>query len=168
MKRKTVMLAFIYALVYFFISGLLPLISQVVTQLFNAILDFEPRTVQWLFFVGIIMGILVFIEKIIFESHPSASGTFGILRYVVGLIDVTLYYNLLLHVGIIVPTIFPTFGVDPTNPFKMQLTLNLANNNVVFALYLVTLGLLIYGSYALNFFRYIFQIAAGYRLTDKG
>ncbi len=164
MKAKTVIKAIFYGLIYFFISGLVPLISQAVTQLFGAALDFEPRTVNWLLMVGIFIGIFVFCEKLLEENHPTGSGVFGIARYVTGLIDVTLYYNLLLHVGFVVPTIFPNMGFEFPD---IVFTLNLVFNNVFFALYLVTLGLLIYGGYIINFFRYIYQMAAGFRLTEE-
>ncbi|NVM01506.1 MAG: hypothetical protein HWN67_04190 [Candidatus Helarchaeota archaeon] len=164
---KKVVKAIFYGLVYFAITGLIPLVAKAITQIFGVVLDFEPRTLQWIFYLALIIGFLVFFEKLIEEDHPTGAGVFGIARYVVGLIDVTLYYNLLLHVGIIVPTIFPNMGVDPFDPTQIQFTLNLAMNNVFFALYLVTLGALIYGGYVLNFFRYIYQMAAGFKLTEE-
>ncbi|MFX0133145.1 MAG: hypothetical protein ACFFDN_05830 [Candidatus Hodarchaeota archaeon] len=164
MKTKTVFKAIIFGLIYFFISGLLPLISLAFTQLFGAALNFEPRTVNWIMIVGCFIGIFVVCEKFLEEYHPTGAGVFGISRYVLGLIDVTLYYNLLLHVGFIVPTIFPNIGFE--YPY-LVFTLNLVANNVFFALYLITLGLLIYGGYVINFFRYIYQMVAGFRLTKE-
>ena len=164
MKAKTVIKAIFYGLIYFFISGLLPLISQAVTQLFGAALDFEPRTVNWLLAVGIFIGIFVFCEKLLEENHPTGAGVFGIAHYVMGLIDVTLYYNLLLHVGFIMPGLFPNIGYE--FPY-LVFSINFVANNVFFALYLITLGLLIYGGYIINFFRYIYQMAAGFKLTEE-
>lgn len=165
MKAKTVIKAILYGLVYFVISGVLPLISQYVTQLLGAALDFEPRTVNWLLMIGVFIGTFAFCEKLIMENHPTGAGVFGISRYVLGLIDVALYYNLLLHVGFIVQTVFPNTGFEFPN--QLVFTLNLVFNNVFFALYLITLGLLIYGGYIINFFRYIYQMAAGFRLTEE-
>ena len=176
MKARTVFKAIFYGLAYFVISGVIPQITKFVTQLFGVILDFEPRTVTWLLIIGIIIGVLVTIEKLLEEKHPSGAGVFGILRYVVGLIDVTLYYNLLLHVGIIYPMFYTNlwgFTVPLSDPISMFLatyfggSIYLANNFIFFALYLITLGMLIYGGYVLNFFRYIYQIGMGYRLTEE-
>ncbi|MHA1378738.1 MAG: hypothetical protein ACTSRG_10185 [Candidatus Helarchaeota archaeon] len=164
MKAKTVIKATFYGLVYFVISGLAPLLTKFVANIFDAIMDFEPRTVSWLLFVGATIGILVFIEKLTEERHPTGAGVAGILRYVVGLINITLYYNLLLHVGIFVPTALPNMGIAPTG---FVLNINLVLSAVFFALYLAFLGLLLYGGYVLNFIRYIVQMGLGYKLTDE-
>ncbi|MFX1449774.1 MAG: hypothetical protein ACFFCM_02955 [Promethearchaeota archaeon] len=164
MKASTVIKAIFFALLYFFIAGILPLVSQYVTQLVGAALQFEPRTVNWLLMVGMFIGIFVFCEKILEENHPTGAGVFGILHYVLGLVDVTLYYNLLLHVGFLYPGFLPNTGFE--FPY-IVFTINFVSNNVFFALYLVVLAVLIYGGYCINFFRYIYQMAAGFRLTKE-
>ena len=162
-KAKTGAKAFFYAVGYFIISGLMPLLTQAVASIFDAIIDFEPRTVIWLLIVGSIVAIFVFIEKLNEEDHPTGAGVCGVLRYIVGVVDVTLYYNLLLSVGIFVPTVLPNPAVTP---FGLIINFNIVFSAVFFSLYLMFLGFLIYGGYVLNFTRYFIQMKLGFKLTD--
>ena len=149
----------------FMITGFIPLISQAIGYLFGAVLDFEPRVIQYLVILGVMIGILICIEQLLLENHPTASGVVSIIRYVAGLIDVTVYYLLLLNVAISVPGIIHSFGPDPSG--NLTIYFYFSNNNVIFSVYLATLGLLIYAGYCINFFRYMYQMAAGYRLTEE-
>jgi len=143
----------------------MPLITNAVAQVFQAALDFEPRTMIWLLIVGSFIGFFVFMEKLLEERHPTGSGVFGICRHVVGLIDVTLYYNLMLHVGIVMPfQLFPNIGYGSSGPI---LYFNTVSVNILFGMYLVAMGALIYGGYILNFTRYLIQMGLGYKLVDE-
>ena len=110
------------------------------------------------------MNHFVFIEKLAEERHPTGAGAVGVCRYIIGLVDVTLYYNLLLSVGIMIPTAMPNIGFSPTG---LILHINIVLSAVFFSLFLIILGMLIYGGYVLNFIRYFIQMKLGYKLTDE-
>ena len=124
-SSKDVAKAIFFGLGYFIIGGLIPLatkgvifiISELAPQFQGLSMDFEPRTVEWLIFVGLISGIAGFFEKLYEKPHPTGAGVFGIIRHIVGVINVILYYNLMLSIKISLPTTFNNFGIDPTSTF---------------------------------------------------